>query len=535
MKTIIEWYGMLPEPLKSQAFTNAMKHEKYDIFTHEVADMYNAIDRGMIWSQCAEGETFWEEIASRWDNDTNTLIIPLTFSSSMRTMLRSMRGDCKIANALLKDNYTHTTFANYITMRGELCSYLPNGREHIVNENGKWARNGRQDMKVAKMARNLLTEYSLSQNGIEATDFEKFTNLVKSYISVIGDEDGEGKKMTFDVINGHKIYDAYLDANYSKILGTDTNLFNSCMRYDSCQDYLDIYVDNVDVVSLLVANDCNGKVLGRAILWTMHDGKKAMDTIYAHDSLTASFIQWANDNNYFYKSRQSCHHNDFDRHLTDGHIYMPCVILKHYDYSEYPYMDTLSILEDNQLRSEHNTNEYRVLKCTNGGFEDCNHNVHDIYNGCDIDEDDARYLDYTRPNGTHIEGYVHIDDCSDIAHGGWVLSCDCVDVDGEDYLRSDESICHVDSRNEWYLMDDCVSDYNGEMIHMDDSVELCRSEYAEIFAHEDDATMCIIDGEYYLNEDMIRVDNGMMFKGNQEHYKLILENLNTKYNETKIA
>jgi hypothetical protein len=194
-------------------------------------------------------------------------------------------------------------------------------------------------------------------------------------------------------------------------------------------------------------------------------------------------------------------------------------------------MDTLSILEDNQLRTEYNTNEYRILKSTDGGYEDCNRNVFDVYNQCEIDEDDARYVDYTRPNGQSINGYVSLDDLVDIAHGGWVLSRDCVEVDGEDYLRSDEDICHVDSRNEWHLIDNCVSDYNGDMIHEDDSVTLHDGEYA----HEDDATICIIDGEYYLNEDMIRVDNGMMFIGNQEHYKLILENIKQTNNERKIA
>ena len=329
MKRIIEWYSLLPETLKSQAFENAINCNQVDIFNVEVACMFNAIDKGFVWDNTPQRSDYWLRKTEQWDDDTNTLRIPLTYSTSMRTMLMSMRHDCKVANALLRDNLTHTTFANYITMRGEMCSYLPNGREHVINENGKWARNGRQDIKVAKMAKNLLTELAISRNNIEATDFEKFSNLVKSYISVIGDEDGDGKKITFEVVNGRKIYDAYLETNYSKILGTDTNLFNSCMRYDSCQNYLDIYVDNIDVVSLLVANDCNGKVLGRAILWTMHDGKKAMDTIYAHDSLTASFIQWAHDNNYYYKSRQSCHHEDFDKHATDGHIYLPKIILPH--------------------------------------------------------------------------------------------------------------------------------------------------------------------------------------------------------------
>jgi len=533
MKTIIEWYGMLPEPLKSQAFANAMKHEKYDIFTYQVCDMYHAIDRGMIWSQCAEGETFWEDVASRWDNDTDTLRIPLMFSSSMRTMLLSMRHECKVAKILLRDDLTHTTFANYITMRGEMCSYLPNGREHIINENGKWARNGRQDMKVAKMARNLMTELSIIQNDIGPTDFEKFTNLIKSYISVIGDEDGEGKKMTFDVINGHKIYDAYLDANYSKILGTDTNLWNSCMRYDSCQDYLRIYAENVDVVSLLVANDSNNMVLGRAILWTMDDGKKAMDTIYAHETLTASFIQWANDNDYFYKSRQSCHHNEFDRHLTNGYISAPCVTLKKYRFDEYPYMDTLSILEDGKLKTEADGKDYKILKSTDGSFEEQENSVYDVFNNCDIHEDDAYYVSYNRPNGENIEGYIHRDNAIRTSTE-WVLFVDCVEIHSVYYLENDDNITFLDEYDEWHLIDDCRCDYNGKWIHEDDAVELYDGEYA----HKDEASKCLLDGEYYLNNDMTEFDGGMVHNGNIDAYHesvYFLTNKNTTENETKIA
>ena len=535
MKTIIEWYGMLPEPVKSQAFENAITRQDVDIFNYEVRSMYNAIDTSFTWANTPQGSDYWLKITEQWDDDTNTLRVPLTFSTSMRIMLLSMYRDNKVASALLRDTQTHTTFANYITMRGELCSYLPNGREHTLNDMGKWTRNGRQDMKVGKMAKNLLTELAIINEDIDAVELEKFGNLVKSYISVIGDEDGEGKKIVFDVINGRKIYDAYLVDNYSKILGTDTNLYNSCMRHEECQSYLDIYVDNIEVVSMLVANDCNGKILGRAILWTMNDGKKAMDTIYAHESLTNSFIQWANDNNYFYKSKQSCHHDDFDKHLTDGEIYSPCVTLKKYKYNQYPYMDTLSILEGNELRSEADGNEYRILKSTDGSYEDCDTSVFDVYNQCDINEDDARYVDYTRPNGQSINGYVSVDDLSDIAHGGWVLSCDCVDVDGEDYLRDDENICYLETRSEWYVIDDCVSDYNGDMIHIDDAVELCSDVYGDEHAYEDDATKCIIDGEYYLNDDMIEVDGGMLYEGNQEHYNLILENLKPKNNATKIA
>jgi hypothetical protein len=73
------------------------------------------------------------------------------------------------------------------------------------------------------------------------------------------------------------------------------------------------------------------------------------------------------------------------------------------------------------------------------------------------------------------------------------------------------------------------------MIHEDDAVQLCGDVYSNEHAHEDDATKCIIDGEYYLNEDMIKVDGGMIYKENIEHYKLILNTINIKNNATKIA
>ena len=547
MKTIIEWYGMLPEPLKSQAFTNAMEQEKSDIFTCKSSSMYQAIDYGMLWSRCPEGETFWEDIASRWDEDTDTLRIPLMFSSSMRTMLLSMRHECKVAKILLRDDLTHTTFANYITMRGELCSYLPNGREHVVNDMGKWARNGRQDMKVGKMARNLMTELSIIQNDIGPTDFEKFTNLVKSYISVIGDEDGDGKKIKFEVVNGTNLRDAYYEDNYSNILGTDTNLWNSCMRYESCQDYLDIYVYNPNVVSLLVAYDSNNKVLGRALLWLLEDGEKAMDTIYAHDSLTNSFIQWANDNDYFYKSKQSCHHGQFDKHLTKDIFYNAIVVLKKYSFDSYPYMDTLSILEGNKLRNHEDGNQYKILKSTDGSFEEQENSVYDVLNNCDIHEDDAYYVSYDRPNGENIEGYIHRDNAIRTSTE-WVLFVDCVQIDRVYYLQDDENITYIESRNEWHLIEDCVQDNNCDMIYIDDAVELHNGGwvhqddavelYNGDFAHEDEASQCSFDGEYYLNNDMTEFDGGMVHNGNIDAYHesvYFLTNKNTTENETKIA
>ena len=264
MKTIIEWLGMLPEPMKSQAFENAIEQRRMDIFNGKVISLSRAINDIMTWSDTLQGEEYWSMIHDACDNHDNIFKPPVSYSSSMRNMLKSMRNESIVAMKLLCTNHTHTDFANYITMRGEMCSYLPNGREHVLNDNGKWARNGRQDMKPIKMARNLLHENIADE--ISATDYEKFSNLIKSYIAVMGDEDGEGKKMNFKVIQGEAIIDYYHGDNYSTLLGTDTNLFGSCMRHGECVEWLEIYSMNTDNVSMLVALDNNDKVLGLSLI-----------------------------------------------------------------------------------------------------------------------------------------------------------------------------------------------------------------------------------------------------------------------------
>jgi hypothetical protein len=305
------------------------------------------------------------------------------------------------------------------------------------------------------------------------------------------------------------------------------------MRYESCQDYLDIYVYNPEAVSLLVAYDSNNKVLGRALLWLLEDGEKAMDTIYAHDSLTNSFIQWANENDYFYKSRQSCHHSEFDKHLTKDIFYNAIVVLKKYRFDSYPYMDTLSILEGNKLRNHEDGNDYKILKSTDGSFEEQENSVYDVFNNCDIHEDDAFYVSYNRPNGENIEGYIHRDNAIR-TRTEWVLFIDCVQIDRVYYLQDDENITYIESRNEWCLIEDCHEDYNGEWVHQDDAVELYDGDYA----HEDDASICLFDLQYYLNNDMTEFDGGMVHNGNIDAYHesvYFLTNKNTTENETKIA
>ena len=101
-------------------------------------------------------------------------------------------------------------------------------------------------------------------------------------------------------------------------------LANSCMRYPKCQEFLDIYVENPEVCKLLIFTPTEGKLSGRALLWTLENGKRYMDRVYTNkDSYDNLFLKWSNENGY-----------------PKGIEARSVVKVKTKDYELYPYMDT---------------------------------------------------------------------------------------------------------------------------------------------------------------------------------------------------
>ena len=548
-KTIRDWLMELEQPYRSQAIYNAMAYRPEELDSM-VDHMFSAITASMHWTQTPQGQDYWQQLydryyqpyreeerrieierervreleRERWRQEMEARRV--TYSTSMKEMLRKFDDEngCRVSGSLLSEHCFDNSFANYITMRGELCSYLPAGREHKVNEDtGRWLRDGRQDMKPAKLARKLILEQKIQERELIDSDFEKFSNLVKSYISVVGDEDGVGRNVTMEVISGDAIKEAYYEENYSRLMGTGSNLWNSCMRYESCQGYFGIYTLNPNQVQMLVALDSERKVLGRALLWNFTDNTKGMDTIYAHESLQESFISWAIENDYLYKASQSCHHHAFDKHDRENHI--DCykqVKLDVKSFKKFPYMDSMYYYSYNGTLSN-DSGEYDItLRCTGGGYEeDRDGQVLDI-NGEYIDDDDARWICYTRPNGRHIEGYVWYENVIYAQDGNYYLDDDCVSVNGDYYLENDEDICCT-YEDEWQLRDDCVlldaGEHEGEWANYDDAVALGNGEYAL----SEECEKCYVDGDYYLKEDMQEMDNGDWVA--DENMEVYLENL----------
>lgn len=197
----------------------------------------------------------------------------------------------------------------------------------------------RSEVKLGRFVNKLVDIYSKSEAlknspnsydevpffDFNASDIEKFVN---AYTAKVLFEQNALER--FKVVSGEEIRKWYDEKNYSNINGGG-QLNSSCMRHSRCQKYFDIYVDNPKVCQLLILMDnTDKKILGRAILWKTENGDNFMDRIYTEkDNYMKLFKQWGEQNSYQMKS-----------YNYKGEPIIVKVKPKLYSY--YPYMDTLS-------------------------------------------------------------------------------------------------------------------------------------------------------------------------------------------------
>ena len=444
----------------------------------------------------------------------------ITYSNSFKTMLGALAADgCRIS-LLLKDFQTVllSDEINYLTMRGKMISFLPAGKEHRVNDNGRWVREGRQEGKPGRVVRRLMSDAFINDFEIKDQDIEKFSNNVTAYVMCNGDgESDDSDKIEMFVCNGDFIKHYYDKDNYSPHAGG--NLTNSCMA-NRPSSYFELYTHNHDVVNMVVALDSNRLVVGRALLWHTNDHGLCMDTIYAADSVQPMFINFAKANGIRYKSNQSCHHHQFD--MLNGERNP---IYTRYDVSigcthfcDYPYLDTLYYLDEaHHLLTNYEMDECIELRSTDGSYNEINNNQVEDMNGDMIDEDEAYYLDYRGPDG-RVCGYAHSNDVVTDHNGRNVLIEDTEYLNDRYYLRNDEDIVYVDCENEYMHIDDVVFLECGDAVPCDMAIETRDG----IWIHKDDArktedgdwiadedAIQTYDDKFYHEDDCVRLSNGL--------------------------
>ena len=337
----------------------------------------------------------------------------------------------------------------------------------------KFWKNGRTPhYGIGRWVRHIFND--VRQTPIKNEDLENFVNAYKSTY----DKVSKGSEK-FELVKGEDIRYWYLEERYEEVKG---QLGNSCMRYQRCQKYLDIYVENPESCSLLILKgETPDKIIGRALIWTIHDGpgvagRKFMDRIYTiNDSDRLLFDAYAKEH---------------DILKSQSHTYKIKVKEGRYDY--YPYMDTFTCYdyEKGILTSSLDGNDEDILELqnTDGTASDNSGRVWSEYHDEYIDEDDARYCE-------DVEGPVHYESTV------WLEYLDIYVTDNADTVYSEyheenyyrEDAVHSECMDDWLRTqdDDVIEIQTGVAGDTDYCVKDRTQHYIEV------------DGEYYSRKNYI--------------------------------
>ena len=228
-----------------------------------------------------------------------------------------------------------------------------------------WTKS-RQEVRIGRAIRALL---NASGEKVLDKDLEVFVNQWKATIDKMND-----RFQYFDVVNGEDIGHWYHNRNYYARSGT---LGSSCMSAVS-ERYFDIYMSNTDVCKLIILRSIEDdtKIMGRALLWTLSDGKQFVDRIYTiNDSDVQLFRDYAKENGWYakYYNGSSDSSRAFDPQTSQmvdlGTI---TVKIREGEYKGYPYLDTLKYFNPNKgTLSTQNTRDCYILESTDGDLYRC--------------------------------------------------------------------------------------------------------------------------------------------------------------------
>jgi len=228
-------------------------------------------------------------------------------------------------------------------------------------------------------------------------EIEEFTNIIKSNIQMDTEK--------FELVDGDEISFWYNGNNYLNLSGT---LGSSCMRYERCSDYFDIYTKNPEVCKLLILKNIEtDKIIGRSLIWKikiMSDQgsdlgiEYLMDRIYYNnDIIVDKFRNYAISKNWACKTHNNFSSNNNITYKNTSYYVNMKVQLKEEKYEKFPYMDTFKGFNKENFYLENISNKsigYLFLEGQDGDYEDGDNNsVYSEWYDTEIEEDDAIWSD----------------------------------------------------------------------------------------------------------------------------------------------
>ena len=251
----------------------------------------------------------------------------------------------------------------------------------VINVNGiqedtevyqKLWTTARNPLKIGRFINSMLP---LTGKTYTDSEKEKFVSEWKSILGVMNNAFAK-----FGVVEGSRLVHFYHVDNYEEAEGT---LGNSCMS-EADSSWLEIYEDNSDVCKMVVKWSENGqivdgvfksnKIVGRALLWTTTSGDIFMDRIYTIDSSDEElFKKYAEANGWWAKKSQNSSQSFTAVRGSESKNPVYVVQLNRSYNGEYPYLDTLCYLNDNNGKLSNRQSEVyanKLLNDTGGGYDE---------------------------------------------------------------------------------------------------------------------------------------------------------------------
>jgi len=354
-------------------------------------------------------------------------------SDDLKNILTEIESQSMVASLLLKKRHSNDDlvedFVNHISISREdkgKISYLTKERFAVIDESEIWTSSRRFQAKpggfISKVFKN-----------IPSKEVELFSTLFRNVSNRLN--------VNLQVVKGERIRDFYYYESYASDNGS---LGASCMRYDSCQKYMNIYVENTEVVSMLVILNDHGSLIGRALLWDCA-GYKIMDRIYTTNDEKYAFYfkEWATKNNYLFKSNQNWFDTMTFEKIGDKKQELKIDIkLPNSDYRYYPYMDTFKFFnaDTGTISNYQPKGDFYTICTTDGSKYDSDYLVLDVIDKVFRYRHDAVYVRY-------IDGFTTGNNVSySEIHDEYILCQDAIyDAELSDYIFNEENSSNNDS------------------------------------------------------------------------------------------
>lgn len=379
-----------------------------------------------------------------------------------------------------------------------MISYLTEDRRQRLVEEGEylWSSDKRFKIRASRIIRKIFKD-SHVEEFYKDSDIERFTNL---YVS------NRAKDYEFIVVSGSSICTHY-DGDY--YTSGDGTLQNSCMRNDP--EFMRLYADNPDAVEMLVMKDSDGNVSGRALLWNkaycidtsdesileVQSYYKIMDRIYyTKDSQIESFKDWARENGYLVKDKQSYdHYTSFNTPKGEYVEAFFQIDMPNIDQRYYPYIDTFFYVNTDHGLLHNDEREHYNLEARETNGSPSGQRCYCYHTEEYIDRDDAIYIE-------SLDDYVHHDHCVCIGDTWYYTYSDVIDWSDiyTDYVYTPD--CTRDYNGEWVRDEDARELYNGESAYYEECVELHDGTYA---LQTDEDIVTTYSGEIALIEDTVEM------------------------------